>query len=173
MTSYSTRNNAFTPARQWVLDGATRRVLADGQPPPDIPLREVRLVRLEFFSQCYEGLFRFRETPAEYARFVDALHRALAQENPACRFLAGASPVRFWAAAILLGTTMLVFAAAMLFLHHIGFHMPSVLRIVLILVFLPVAILWFRRNRPRAYQPDAIPPEVLPRQAPADDRARR
>ncbi|MCC6406950.1 MAG: hypothetical protein IT453_07280 [Planctomycetes bacterium] len=185
MTSYATRNHAFVPACTWVLDGAS--VVVESTEGADrfelADLVELRLLyaptraelaRFEcrlrtrdgrkwtFTSRTYRGLLDFAPTPVEYVGFVRALVTAAAARAPGCRFRAGARTGSFVfnlgctvAALVLLVVAVLLFAA-------IGGGATVVIKLGLIVVLLPFAILWVKRNRPREFDPSAIPDELLP-----------
>lgn len=185
-THYATRNDAFSPATTWVIEGTQLRAQDAGGPPRVVALADVVEVRLTFaptrsepnryrctlltrsggrlgwFNRTYQGLGDFRDTSTGYTEFVRALHAALVRHAPACRFVAGASPARY---AVSVGATAfvaLVIVVAALFLVINGLAWLILLKLVLLAVFLPNAVRWLARNRPRPYASGAIPPELLP-----------
>jgi hypothetical protein len=183
---YATRNDAFSPPTTWTIDGAHLR-LADDQPAPRVvALADAVELRLEFaptrmepdrfrcalrvrgaghfvcFNRTYAGLGDFRDTSAEYAAFVRALHAAIARHAPACRFAAGATPARYTASVAATAFVALVAGVAALFLVFNGLAWLILLKLALMAIFLPNVLRWLARNRPRAYAPGAIPREVLP-----------
>jgi hypothetical protein len=183
---YLTRNNLFTPAQTWVLDGATLEI-GDGRGPPRfVPLADVAAVRLEFaptrpepnrfrcrltlrsgeglefFNRSCRGVYDIADTSAAYVGFVLALHAALAVHAPGCEFAAGATGAAYalnWAATIFVG--LIVFFAA-LFLIFNGLAWLILLKIALLAIFAPNVFRWLARNRPRTYKPTSLPPELLP-----------
>jgi hypothetical protein len=188
---YVTRNHAFAPAVTWVLDGGRLRLEEVARPPQEIALTEVQLVRLEFaptrpepnrfrcrlnvrtamtlefFNRTYRGVYDFADTSVEYVAFVRALHAALAEHAPGCRFVAGATTGAYalsWAATIFSGL-MVVLAA--LFLLFNGLAWLILLKIALLAIFAPNVFRWLARNHPRAYPPAAVPAEMLPVAGPA------
>lgn len=186
MDRYVTRNNAFVPAVEWTLDGGSLR-RSDGKGPPQVyALKDVREVRLafaptrpernryrcrvllpggqaiEFFNRTYRGVMDFADTSAEYAAFVQALHVALARHNPACRFTAGASQGAFVVNAVVLVLLAVVMIGALIFFLVVGLLWVALLKVLLIAFYLPTAWAWVKRNRPRVYGPETIPPDILP-----------
>ncbi len=183
---YATRNDAFSPAKVWVLEGATLR-FDDGTPaPPELTLANVKEVRLtfaptrpepnrfrcrlawrsgqthEFFNRTCRGVYDFADTSPEYVAFVRALHGALAQHAPGCRFTAGATGAAYamnWGAMIFVGFMVLI---AALFLIFNGLAWLIVLKIALLAIFAPSAFRWLARNKPRSYPPGEIPSNLLP-----------
>lgn len=184
---YATRNDAFSPATTWAIEGIWLRVQDEAGPPRLIALADVAELQLEFaptrmepnrfrcalrargagplfwFNRTYAGLADFRDTSAAYAAFVRALHAALARHAPECRFVAGATAARYVASVIAAGLAGLVVVGAALFLVFNGLAWLILLKLALMAIFLPNVVRWLARNRPRAYAPDAIPPGVLPR----------
>lgn len=184
--TYSTRNDAFTPSCVWVLEGSALREEREGEPArvwsladvvevnlrfvPTRPERNRYRCRLrmrngrviEFLNRTYLGLLNFRETNETYVAFVGALHRALALELPGCRFTAGTSGVAYAlnvAAMVFVG---IVLGVASWFFVSVGLLPIAVLKVILILIYLPTACRWFRRNRPATYAPNRLPSAVLP-----------
>lgn len=184
---YATRNDAFSPATTWAVDGVWLRVQDEQGPPRLIALADVAEVRVEFaptraepnrfrcalrvsgagrlffFNRTYAGLGDFRDTSAAYAAFLLILHAALARHAPACRFTAGATPARYTASVVATAFAALMVVVAALFLIFNGLAWVILLKLALLAIFLPNVFRWLARNRPRAYAPAAIPPDVLPR----------
>ncbi|MBP9912143.1 MAG: hypothetical protein KBF26_01925 [Opitutaceae bacterium] len=185
---YATRNHAFVPATTWVLDGALLRLEDDKGPPRSVALAEVAEVRLtfaptrpepkryrcrltlrsggvwEFFNRTYRGVYDFADTSAAYGEFVRALHGALAREAPACRFVAGSSLAAYWFNTGVLVMVGAVLLAAMVFFFTTGMLWVVLIKVLLILVYVPTAIGWLRRNKPRCHTAGSIPPDLLPKQ---------
>jgi hypothetical protein len=117
---------------------------------------------LEFYNRRCNGVLDFTDTSAAYAAFVRALHAALAQHAPGCRFMAGRSPLLFCLNCVILAFVALVVVGALVFFLLAGLVWVALLKVAIILVATPSAIAWVKRNRPLAYPPAAIPPQVLP-----------
>jgi hypothetical protein len=117
---------------------------------------------LEFYNRSCNGVLDFTDTSAAYAAFVRALHAALAQHAPGCRFMAGRSPLLFCLNCVILAFVALVVVGALVFFLLAGLVWVALLKVAIILVATPSAIAWVKRNRPLAYPPAAIPPQVLP-----------
>lgn len=183
---YATRNHAFMPVQTWVLDGPVLRIDEDTGPSRVVPLTGVATVRLafaptrpepgryrcqlvlrdaqvlEFFNRTYRGVYDFADTSSQYVAFVRAVHAALSQHAPGCRFAAGSTGAAYalnWTVTLLMG---LVLGVAALFLLVNGLILLVLLKIALIAVYAPSVFRWLARNRPQAYAPNAIPPTVLP-----------
>lgn len=186
MHRYATRNHAFGPAVEWVLDEAVLR-RADGQGPPQVyVLQDVREMRLEFaptrpepkryrcrlrlrsgqgiefFNRTYRGVMDFADTSADYTAFVRALHAALARHSPGCQFIAGKSQGAFAFNLAVLMFVAVVLAAASVFFLTVGLIWIALLKVGLIAFYTPTALAWVKRNRPRGFGTQSILPDVLP-----------
>lgn len=158
--------------------------------PPALPekrwLRDVAQVRLRFFPtrvqpnryECivtwtngrevklsneeYRGVLNFHDRSAEYCRFVRALSAAVAAENPRAGFVTG----RTWLPMILewsfLGAMLALLVVVLLLVGQIEFHTFVVAKIALVACFVPVLVQYARKNRPRSYDPRAVPEMILP-----------
>lgn len=162
----------------------------DAAPPPlpeKLWLREVSQVRLRYFPtrvqtnryECivtwqngrelklsneeYRGVLSFHDRSTEYRRFVRALSAAVAAENPKARFVTG----RGWLPLVLewgfLGLMIALLATVLWLVERIEFHTFVVIKIVLVLCFIPVLVQYAKKNRPRTYDPRAVPEMILPR----------
>ena len=100
-------------------------------------------------------------TAAKWAPFVGALIHRTSAANPACRFRAGSSSAAYFGslAAMLAGLGLLL-----LVMVSIGVVFPwlIVVKLIIIAVLAPLAIRWLKVNRPRSFDPGAIPASVLP-----------
>lgn len=100
---------------------------------------------------------------AAYCDFIVELNRRMAAAGTRALFQAGSPPVVYW-----IGVTVFVAAALALAALLIEALRTQVLVGAALIALFLALFLWqvggfFRRNRPRIYRPDAIPPEVLPR----------
>jgi hypothetical protein len=162
-------------------------VWSSGQRSGEIPLRNVRLVRmsfkpatmqpyrfitelwaegaprLEIVSTSWKNMVEQERLDARYAAFVTELHQRLALAAAAARFEQGKHPLLFWPGLVFFVLVALALAAAVT--HALQIHAIGVGAFIAALLAL---FLWhggnfFRRNRPGRYRPDALPPELLPK----------
>ncbi len=118
--------------------------------------------KLEIASITQRSLFDYQNLAAEYRAFVVELARRIAASGDACRCDAGFPPWRWWPAAVFgvatIGTTGYIamhalFSGRLLFVAMIAaFGAFFAWQIVFLLV----------RNRPRRWEFQSIPAEVLP-----------
>ncbi len=183
---YATRNDAFSPAVVWRLEGGNLWIESGTAPLRVVNLSAVREVRLEFaptrpernryrcqlrlrngatetiFNRTYRGVMDFLDTSEAYRTFVPGVLSAVAKHAPACRFLAGATPANY-----ALGVAGFIFTSAVLalilgILVIAGLWWWAVVKVGLIAFYLPTAWRWLRRNRELRFDPDKPPMEVLP-----------
>lgn len=160
-----------------------------GEPPavPEaIPLSHVTELRLRFFPtrvqtnryEClvrlrdglvikltneeYRGVLTFHDRSGEYVRFVRALSLAVAAANPAAKFLTG----RPWLPQLLewgfLAAMVALLAFVLLSVGKIELHSFVIVKALLVVAFIPLLVQYARKNRPRVYDPRAVPEQVLP-----------
>jgi hypothetical protein len=193
---YATRNHALVPATTWALDGTTLH-LDDGKGPPRvIPLGAVRTLRLDFaptrpernrfrcrlelhggetltfFNRTFVGFADFHDTSEDYVAFVQALVSALRQNAPACRFRAGAGGAVYVLNVLMTVFIFCCFGAIAWFLFLINLTWLIVVKILILIFYVPVLIHWVVRNRPRDFSPATIPTDLLPA-APQDSTLAR
>ncbi len=184
---YTTKNNALTSSQTWVLDGASLRVEnLTGGSPRVVPLSSIRSLRLdyapsrpernryrctllatgffglEFYNRTYKAPFVFNDTSPEYVAFVRALHAALIAHAPRCRYHAGAGWGSYVLNLLVTVWIALCFAAISWFLSRVNLTWMIAIKIALLLFYMPALVHWVHRNRPREYEPESIPPDVLP-----------
>lgn len=184
---YATRNNALTPTVVWKLRGDRLRREDGKGPPREVALEDVQAVqleyaptrpernryrcritlrnatRLELYNRTYRGVYDFDDTSAAYVEFVQALHAALSKHSPGCRFVSGASAASYAVNVGVLALVVAVLLGALAFFALAGMLWVVLIKILLIVFYLPSAIKWVQRNKPKGYRADAIPADVLPR----------
>ena len=117
------------------------------------------------FSRYVRGALDFRDQGEAYRAFVAELCARRGRAVPPGRFSAGVSPGRFVGNALAAGAGM-GFLLLALVLLPIGSYVFVGLRLVVILPLLLVGVLWFVKNRPGSFSPDAIPALLLPKERP-------
>jgi len=183
-TEYRVRQNAFEQERLWRV-GPHGLSWDGGEKKGAFPFSEIVSIRLSFtptrfdfaryccvvkrfngwretiVSTSYAGIGSFEDRSSSYAAFVRRLVAEAARANPAIRFEAGESRIKYWGSiAILVGA----FALLAVVVLSIGLA-PTwlvIAKLAVIAFLLPVGLLWTAKNRPRPFQPQEIPPQVLP-----------
>lgn len=181
---YSVRRHAFEPERRWALDDNGLSWQAEDR-NGHLDFAAIAAVRLGYgatrfdfaryrcrvtgrdgasesiVSTHFDSLGNFSDRRDGYLPFVRALVTRTAAANPQCRFHAGVGPAQFWLTVFFLFAALAIVAVAALSLG-----IPPLwylyLKIAFIIALLPVALVWIKRNRPRRFDPSAIPADVLP-----------
>ncbi|MCX7788910.1 MAG: hypothetical protein N2442_14570 [Spirochaetes bacterium] len=182
---YHTRNHAFVTSMVLRIDGDVLVVEQEGR-KEQIPLKDIQVIELsyfptraelnryrcrlyrkhkkvlEFYNRTYKGLMDFEDTSKEYKAFVLSLHEALHKYNQHCQYRSGVSPRLFWFNTGCLFFVLFVLVFAFFYLTSDGMHWSIFIKALILLIYLPFAIQWVRRNVPKRYTPNQIPAEVLP-----------
>jgi len=186
-SDYRVRLHAFEQERVWRV-GPEGLSWDGGDKKGHFPFRDIRMIRLsytptrfdfaryrcsvtrfngwreEIVSTSYAGIGSFEDRAQDYGRFVRKLVAYASKGNPAIRFEAGESHIKYWGSiAILVGA----FALLALVIFSIGFN-PTwiiIVKLVVIAFLFPICLRWMRKNRPQRFSPDSIPPELLPEPA--------
>ena len=183
---HAVRVSALEKECTWKLDGDTLRVSSEERPPYSIPLAEISTLRLSFDptrfqtnrfrchlynangkcgmiqNENYKGIADFEDRSTSYVAFVRALIPRIASMNPRCVFKTGTSNLNWWAQAIFL---FFIFSLLLLvmFMLYTAIGPLVIVKLIIIAFFVPVAIRWFLRNKPKSFPADEIPPGLLPR----------
>jgi hypothetical protein len=123
---------------------------------PDAP-------KLSIVSTTWKSVFEQGRNDDGYTAFVRALHRRLLEARTPAQFAAGSPALLYWpGVAVFAGVTLVL---AFMLLRGLQDQSWSAVLVVggFLALFLWQVGGYFRRNRPRLYTPDAIPPEQLPR----------
>lgn len=119
----------------------------------------------ELFNTDYRGFAAFAEQNAAYAAFLAELHKRLAANGRNVVFRQGNSP---WGFVLNVALTVFIFvsiALAFVLLFTWGGPWVAVVKLAIVLFFVPVLIRYIRRARPATYDPLALPPAMLPQPA--------
>jgi hypothetical protein len=124
---------------------------------------------VELFNLDYRGIANFADVSAEYAAFLAELHRRLAAHGTDVIFRHGNSVGAYIANIVLTVFIFAVVALAVLLLFTWGGPVVAIVKLVILLFFVPVLVRYIRRARPGTYDPLALPAAVLP-ELPAAER---
>lgn len=185
VTEHVCRISALEKEKTWTLRGDVLWVRETGGAEGGIALASLREVRLVFSPtrvqrnryQChlfnaggrcaafqnehYRGLMDFEDRSGSYRDLVELLVKRTASVNPGCRFATGTS---WWSwglqTAFLAG--VLVVLAAVLFLMWSAVGWLAIVKLLIILYYIPTAWAWVMKNKPRKFDPGKVPGELLP-----------
>lgn len=118
--------------------------------------------RLTIVSSSWKSMFEQERQNEAYRAFVTELHRRIAAAGGTAQFVTGYAAPLYWTGLVIFAATLLGFAVlivrALLILDWAGAGFVA----AFLAVFLWQIGGYFRRNRPLAYTPDALPPLLLP-----------
>ncbi len=117
---------------------------------------------VELFNTHYRGFADFEERNPAYTAFIQALHRRLAERDLPVTYRKGSSHAAYLGNLVLTFGTFALIALAVVLLFNFGIVWLAVVKLAIILFFVPTLIRYLRRSRPQAYDPRAIPAEALP-----------
>jgi hypothetical protein len=114
-------------------------------------------------STRYRGFLNFETQLGPYRALVEALHARLAAHRHEIAYRAGVSTLAYWGNALFV-TMAFGFAGAVFYAIGGDYVLQTRhwLRLGIAAALVPLALAWFWANRPRPYDPRAIPPELLP-----------
>lgn len=119
--------------------------------------------KLVIASTSWKGLVDQERHDADYSAFVREFHRRIGRSGAATVFDSGSAAFLYWP-----GLAVFVATAVVLVVLALHALLTAVWAAAGIVSFFLAMFLWqagnfFLRNRPRTYQPLAIPQQVLPR----------
>jgi hypothetical protein len=185
-TTYTHRPNAFAGERTYalsddalVVDEAGQSLngaFYDGISEVRLAFTPTRFARIRYRAQIvyrdggmaelynthFEGVGDFAERNAEYAAFLTELHRRLAAKGKDVRYVRGNSTAAYVANWLLTIFIFAMLALAFVLLMAWGLGWIAVVKIAIILFFIPTLIRYMMRAKPATYDPLAIPRDVLP-----------
>ena len=104
----------------------------------------------------------FEDRAATYVPLVRGLVARVAEANPACRFRSGKGPFVYWAEHIFLLLMVLLIVLVVFLVGGVAFSDLFLVKLGIVLGFIPLMIMYTRKNWPRRFDPAAIPKEAMP-----------
>lgn len=111
----------------------------------------------------FKGAANFEDRSKDYNNFVIELHKNISLVNPKVRFNAGVSSGKYKFYWLILFFSMFVLLAALLFMISFGFVWIAVAHILAMLYLFSLSKNFMKKNKPRKYNPNNIPPDLLPK----------
>ena len=184
MTSYTYRLNALEQDTTLILVDGALRVERDGRIERR-PLSQVAAVRLSFNpsrvdrdrydcrlemrdgatvlarSTTYRGFASFESQADGYGAFVRALHGRLAPHGD-ISYERGDSSLRFYGSMGCFVTSLVLLLVVLIATGLLFVPWIAVAKLLVLLFSVPLILKYARRNRPRSYDPAAVPDDMLP-----------
>ena len=192
-TTYRFRSNAFVGERTYTLTDDALVIEEEGKPRDGAfydGISEVRLAftptraatnryraqiifkeggMAELFNTHFAGVLNFPEKNAEYNAFLAELHRRLAAKGKNVRYMRGNSQAAYFGNWLLTIFIFAMLALAFVLLMTLGLVWIAVVKLLIILCFIPVLIRYMQRAKPGSYDPLDIPKDVLPEVTSAEE----
>ena len=119
--------------------------------------------KLQIVSSSWKSLVEQERLDETYLAFVRELHRRIDVAAAPVRFEQGANPLVYWPGLIVFVAVALGLAALIAYALQVGAARGAALSCGFLALLLWQFGNFFRRNRPRVYHPDRLPPDVMPR----------
>jgi hypothetical protein len=185
-TTYTFTENAFAKPRTYRLTEDALTWEQEGEPLDGVfydDIAEVqmayvpsRLVRNRYRTRIvfrqggmvnllntdFTGFGSFTEKNREYTAFVRELHRRLAEKGKDVVYRKGSGTAAYVANVALTIFIFAMIAIAFLFLFNLGVVWIAVVKLAILLFFIPTLIRFIRRSRPGSYDPLAPAEDMLP-----------
>jgi hypothetical protein len=126
----------------------------------DFQLRNGTLVAI--LSTHYAGFASFEDRGATYGPLVRGLIERVAAANPACKFEAGKRPGTYWGEHIFLFLMVLLLVFVIGAVGGASLSTLVLVKLGILVFYVPVLILYTRKNWPRSFDPAAIPSGLMP-----------
>lgn len=181
---YTQRLHQFVGERTWTVgdDALTWRDAKGGG--GRVPYSGIRSVRLRFeptraerrryamridagtelaiTNIHYAGIYDFKDQSEQFRPFVEAFHEKLRVANPNATYLSGSTPAAYVMNILLTIWIIAMLAIAAIFFFSIGVGWLVVLKVALILFFMPALFSLLKKNKPSTYDPQHIPESLVP-----------
>jgi hypothetical protein len=120
--------------------------------------------KYRFISMHFRGLLDFEDRAARYGAFCRELCARVARRNPILRCVGGLSPLKFYAA-LGLGVLFLIAIVGLVLAFWDATLARSFrwLRVLVFVFLIIVLVQYFIANRPRQFDPAALPESALPK----------
>lgn len=118
--------------------------------------------RVVLTNSSYRGFGDFAVHNEAYTAFARALHNKAAAAKPDIVFTKGNSTGGYIANWLLTIWIFAMIAIALWFFVSIGLIWIAAVKLAIVIFYIPTLIRYLARNRPGSYDPQALPPEILP-----------
>lgn len=181
---YTQKLHQFVPERTWHVDDKALSWLDVKGGVGRIPFETIRSVRLRFeptraerrryamridagtevavTNIHYAGIYDFKDQSDSYRPFVEAFHRALSTANPNVKYHSGSTPFAYVMNILLTIWIFAMLAIAAMFLLATGLIWLVVIKLGIIVFFLPALFRLLKKNKPSTYEPLDIPDSLVP-----------
>lgn len=117
---------------------------------------------IELLNTEYVGFANFAEKNEEYSAFVRELHHRLAARGSKAVFRKGSSAAAYFGNLLLTAFIFAMIAIAFVLLLSVGFLWIAIVKLAIVLFFVPTLLRYMRRSTPATYDPSSLPADALP-----------
>lgn len=180
---FKNRLNAFQKERTFVLDKDRLQVWEAGMQIKDVPLRNIKSIKLSYEptrlntrnyvctldigpealklqSTDYVSLANFRDNAEAYVAFVSQLLPMAQNANPYLKLKGGSSATQYYGSLAFLAIVLVL--VILVFTLTGGFSWTSMLRLVILAIFIPSLLKYIKKNKPIQFSAYEIPEKLLP-----------
>ncbi len=119
--------------------------------------------KIRIASTSWRGIVEQTRQDDAYNAFITELHRCLAGAGAHARFSTGTPRIKYWIGLVMFVAIVIGLVAITLQVLQLGQWAGAALVAGFMALFVWHLGVFFRRNRPVDYLPDAVPANVLPR----------
>jgi hypothetical protein len=119
--------------------------------------------RASIYSVHFDGVISSQDRAGTYVPLVHGLIARIAAINPDCRFWSGKPALVYWLQIGAILVLLLALLAVLAFLTGFELSDLALVKLVVIISFIPVMYLYVRKNKPQQFAPAAIPEDALPK----------
>ena len=117
---------------------------------------------LKIFSATFAGIIAMTPQNDSYRAFIVELHRRVAAERGGVVCVAGLQPIAFALAVAIFGAIMLAIAALLVRALFSGEFIAALFLLGFVAWSSWYVGGWLMRNKPQRYEPEHVPPQLLP-----------
>ena len=119
--------------------------------------------KLQIASTSWRSILEQERKDRTYAAFLAELHRRIAAAGGRADFVTGSPPFLYWPGLVVFAVAALAMAALTVRAIQVQAWEATAIVGGFFALFLWQVGGFFRRNRPGTYQPNALPPDLIPR----------
>lgn len=118
--------------------------------------------KVTIISTSWKSISELERLDRSYQDFIVALHKRLGARGRPIEFIGGTNPVKFWISVVIFVPLVAGIIGVAVRAFREDAHVAALLIAGFFVVFVSQGVNYFRRNRPVRYQPNAVPPMLLP-----------
>ncbi|HCD31187.1 MAG TPA: hypothetical protein DER01_02205 [Phycisphaerales bacterium] len=117
---------------------------------------------IKIASMTYQGINDFKDQASSYRTFIKAFHEQLSAANPKMQFSKGITQLGYLASIGVLIFLIVLLVGAVGFILMGAVNFIILIKLGLLLYFIPSLVGYIRKNKPGTYDPLNLPADILP-----------